>query len=176
MVKGRDVPTRWAGVKFFNVYGPNEGHKGPMRSVVHQLYPTAAAGGVVKLFKSANPAYANGGQLRDFVYVKDCCAVVRNLLAAPQVGGIFNVGTGRARTFEDLARAVFRAVDRDPRIDYRDMPANLRAAYQYRTQADVTKLAAAGLAPRFHELEEGIADYVGAHLVPESHGDVPGAG
>ena len=170
------APAKWAGLKLFNVYGPNEGHKGPMRSLVHQLYPTAAQGGVVKLFKSANPAYADGGQLRDFVYVKDCCAVVRNMLAGPDVGGIFNVGTGRARSFEDLARALFRAVDQPPRIEYRDMPANLRGSYQYRTEAHMTKLAEAGLAPKFHDLEAGIADYVDAHLVTELAtlgGDVP---
>jgi ADP-L-glycero-D-manno-heptose 6-epimerase len=167
VARSRPVPARWAGLKFFNVYGPNEGHKGSMRSVAHQLYPFAAAGESVKLFKSDNPAYADGGQLRDFIYVKDCCAVVRNMLAAPALSGIFNVGTGTARSFADLATAVFRAVDREPRIEYVDMPSALRGRYQYFTEADTSKLTAAGFAPSFHDLESGVADYVHTHLINE---------
>jgi ADP-L-glycero-D-manno-heptose 6-epimerase len=164
---GRPTPTRWAGLKFFNVYGPNEGHKAQMRSVVHQIYPLAASGSPVKLFKSENPLYADGGQLRDFVYVKDCCAVVNSMLAAKTLSGLFNVGTGSARSFADLARAVFRAVDREPRIEYVDMPEALRGRYQYFTKADTRKLCARNLAPSFHSLENGVSDYVLTHLAHE---------
>jgi ADP-L-glycero-D-manno-heptose 6-epimerase len=170
VARGRPAPSRWAGLKFFNVYGPNEGHKGEMRSLVHRIYPTAAQGGTVSLFKSGDPAYVDGGQLRDFVYVKDCCAVVRKILEASSVAGIFNVGTGRARTFEELARAVFRAVGQPVRISYDEMPDKLRGQFQYHTRADLTKLVAAGLAPQFHELEAGVADYVSEHLVTELGG------
>ena len=167
LARSRPAPRRWAGLKFFNVYGPNEGHKASMRSVVHQLYPLAAAGEPVKLFKSAHPEYPDGGQLRDFIYVKDCCEVVRKMLAAPSLSGVFNVGTGTARTFVALANAVFRAVHREPRIEYVDMPEALRGRYQYFTQADISKLRAAGFAPHFHDLEAGVTDYVRNHLVCE---------
>jgi ADP-L-glycero-D-manno-heptose 6-epimerase len=161
------VPPRWAGLKFFNVYGPNEGHKGPMRSVVHQIYPVAARGDAVRLFKSDNPDYPDGGQLRDFIYVKDCSAVVRQMLTAERLSGIFNIGTGKARSFADLANAVFLALGREPRIEYFDMPETLRGRYQYFTEADTSKLSQAGLAPRFHDLESGVMDYVESHLTWE---------
>lgn len=168
-IKGRPTPPRWAGLKLFNVYGPNEAHKGPMRSVAHQIYPLAAAGDAVRLFKSDDPRYADGGQLRDFVYVKDCSAVVRKMLRAPSLSGIFNVGTGRARSFADLAHAMFQASGREPRIEYFEMPEGLRGRYQYFTEADTSKLRAAGLAPDFHDLESGVEDYVRSHLVYELH-------
>ena len=158
--RGRPTPPQWAGLKFFNVFGPGEAHKGSMRSVVHQVYPAASRGETVSLFKSNNPGYADGGQLRDFIYVADCCAVIRNMLRAPQLSGIYNVGTGEARSFDDLARAVFAAADQPAAIAYRDMPESLRGRYQYFTQADTTKLRAAGLAPNFHSLEDGVAAYV----------------
>ncbi len=158
--RGRPTPAGWAGLKFFNVYGPGEAHKGAMRSVAHQVYPVAARGETVSLFKSDNPAYADGGQLRDFIYVADCCAVIRNMLRAPALSGIYNVGTGQARSFADLARAVFTAADKPAEIAYRDMPEALRGRYQYFTEADTTKLRAAGLAPNFHSLEDGVAAYV----------------
>jgi ADP-L-glycero-D-manno-heptose 6-epimerase len=164
---GRPTPTRWAGLKFFNVYGPHEGHKGGMRSVVHQLYPKVAAGEPARLFKSYDPGYPDGGQLRDFVYVKDCCAVVRNALVAPSLHGLFNVGTGVARSFADLAGAVFAALGLEPDIEYIPMPEKLRGRYQYYTRADITKLVSAGLAPEFHTLEDGVADYVHNHLAGE---------
>jgi ADP-L-glycero-D-manno-heptose 6-epimerase len=167
VAKGRPTPRRWAGLKFFNVYGPNEGHKGSMRSVVHQIYPHAVRGEAVQLFKSHNGQYRDGGQLRDFVYVKDCCQVVRSMLAAPTLSGIFNVGTGDARSFADLAHAVFRAVGQEPHIEYSSMPEPIRARYQYFTQADTSKLESAGLAVSFHRLEAGVADYVQSHLVHE---------
>lgn len=164
VVNGRSVPPHWVGLKFFNVYGQNEGHKGSMRSVVHQIYPTALKGEPVRLFKSDHPDYADGGQLRDFIYVKDCCAVMHNVLANRKVSGIFNVGTGKARSFADLARAVFLAVGADPRIEYVDMPPTLRRRYQYFTEADTTRLTSSGLAADFHDLESGVGDYVRSHL------------
>ena len=165
--RGRPTPPRWAGLKFFNVYGPNEAHKGSMRSVVHQLYPAAARGETVSLFASDRPDYADGGQLRDFVYVKDIVAIVRRMLDAPRLAGLYNAGTGQARSFADLARAVFAAADRPPSIAYREMPQALRGKYQYFTEADVSKLRRDGLAPNFHGLEDGVADYVRGHLVTE---------
>ncbi len=165
--RGRPVPAGWAGLKFFNVYGPGEAHKGGMRSVVHQIYPAASRGETVSLFKSDNPAYADGGQLRDFIYVADCCAVIRNMLRADTLSGIYNVGTGKARSFADLAHAVFAAADRPAAIAYRDMPESLRGRYQYFTEADTKKLHAAGLAPNFHSLEDGVAAYVCTSLRTE---------
>lgn len=167
VARHRRVPTKWAGLKFFNVFGPNEAHKGPMRSVVHQLFPVAARGETVRLFKSNRSDYVDGGQRRDFVYVKDCCKVVQNILGAPEARGIYNVGTGVARTFEDLALAVFAAADQVPRIEYVDMPAELDGKYQYFTEADTTKLRAHGLAPDFMVLEHSVADYAKTHLVRE---------
>lgn len=170
VAKGRPTPPRWAGLKFFNVYGPNEAHKGPMRSVVHQIYPVAARGEAVRLFKSDNPDYSDGGQLRDFIYVKDCCTVVKNMLAARELSGIYNVGTGTARSFADLAAAVFTAIGHESRIDYFDMPEALRGRYQYFTEADTSKLRAAGFAPSFHDLESGVEDYVRSYLTLELGG------
>lgn len=166
-VNARQTPPRWAGLKFFNVYGPNEGHKDSMRSVVHKAYPRATKGEAVPLFKSEHRDYADGGQLRDFIYVRDCCAVIRNMLAAPDVAGIFNVGTGKARSFADLVAAVFTAIGREPRIEYVDLPPTLRNTYQYFTEADTSKLRRANLAPDFHDLETGVTDYVQSHLVRE---------
>ncbi len=158
--RGEPAPRGWAGLKFFNVYGPGEAHKESMRSTIHQIYPAASRGEAVSLFKSANPAYADGGQLRDFVYVADCCAVVRNMLDAQTLHGIYNVGTGEARSFADMAKAVFAAVGRPPEINYRDMPEDLKGRYQYFTRADMSKLHADGLAPNFQSLETGVAEYV----------------
>ena len=164
--RGEPTPRGWAGLKFFNVYGPGEAHKAGMRSVAHQIYPAASRGETVSLFKSDSPAYPDGGQLRDFVHVADCCAVIRNMLEAPTLAGLYNVGTGRARSFADLAHAMFAATGRPPAIAYRDMPETLKGRYQYFTQADTTKLRAAGLAPDFHDLESGMADYA-RHLSME---------
>lgn len=161
---GRPCPPQYAGLRFFNVYGPGEAHKGDMRSVVHKIHPAAAAGESVTLFKSHNPAYGDGGQLRDFIHVRDCVGVVQWLLENPQVSGIFNVGTGQARSFADLAKAVFAALGREPRITYVDMPEHLRGAYQYFTQAEMGKLRAAGYTAPFTSLEEGVASYVTGHL------------
>lgn len=156
----RPLPPQWAGLRFFNVYGPGEAHKDDMRSVVHKIWPVAAAGETVTLFKSHDPNYEDGGQLRDFVHVEDCIAVVRWLLERSDVNGIFNVGTGRARSFADLAGAVFAALGRDPDIRYVEMPDRIRKSYQYFTEADLSKLRAAGYDGQFLPLEEGIARYI----------------
>ena len=160
VVLGRPSPPQWAGLKFFNVYGPNEAHKGDMQSVVGKIYPIIEAGGAVTLFRSHNPSYRDGGQLRDFVYVKDCVATVCWLLQSPNVTGLFNVGTGAARSFLDLVDAVAAAVGRSPKIRFVDTPAELRDKYQYFTQADLTKLRAAGFGEPFHSLEDGVRDLV----------------
>ena len=158
--RGHPQPAGWAGLKFFNVYGPGEAHKEGMRSVAHQIYPAASRGEAVGLFKSGDPAYADGGQLRDFIYVADCCAIIRKMLNAETLSGIYNVGTGKARSFSDLAHAVFAGTGRAPVIHYTEMPDMLRGRYQYFTQADTSKLRAAGLAPNFHSLEDGVRDYI----------------
>jgi ADP-L-glycero-D-manno-heptose 6-epimerase len=160
VVHGRPTPPQWAGLKFFNVYGAHEAHKGPMQSMVSKLAPIIGAGRPVSLFRSHNPLYADGGQLRDFVYVKDCVAVVRWLLQQPAVAGIYNVGTGKARSFLDLALAVYRRMGREPDIRFVDTPPELRTQYQYFTQADIGKLRAAGFNASFHSLESGIADCI----------------
>ena len=160
VVHGRRTPPQWAGLKFFNVYGANETHKGVMQSVVSKVYPTVKAGETVDLFKSHDPRYRDGGQLRDFVYVKDCIAAVRWLLQNATVGDLFNVGSGAARSFLDLVNAVGIAVGREPNIRFIDTPAQLRDKYQYYTQAEMTKLRAAGFDHSFHSLEDGIRDYV----------------
>jgi ADP-L-glycero-D-manno-heptose 6-epimerase len=154
------TPKQWVGLKFFNVYGPNEYHKGGMRSVVDQIWPKIAAGEAVTLFKSHNPDYADGGQMRDFVHVEDAVKVVLWLLDNPKVNGVYNLGTGKARSFADLARAAFAAAGREPRIDYVDTPEPLRAQYQYFTEARMERLRSAGYTAPFVELEDGVADYV----------------
>jgi ADP-L-glycero-D-manno-heptose 6-epimerase len=158
------APPQWAGLKFFNVYGPNEAHKGPMKSVAAQIWPLAGRGETVRLFKSHRPGVADGGQLRDFVYVRDAAEVVAWLLDHPGVSGVFNLGSGTARSFADLAAAVFQAAGRAPRIDYFDMPEAIRDKYQYFTQADMSRLRQAGYAAPMTSLEDGVADYVRGYL------------
>jgi ADP-L-glycero-D-manno-heptose 6-epimerase len=158
------APPQWAGLKFFNVYGPNEHHKGAMRSVACQIWPKVAAGEPVRLFKSHRAGYADGGQLRDFVHVDDAVAVVDWLLASPAVSGVFNVGSGKARSFADLAGAVFAAAGRAPTIDYFDMPEALRDRYQYFTEADLGRLRAAGFDRPTRALEDGVRAYVVDYL------------
>jgi ADP-L-glycero-D-manno-heptose 6-epimerase len=160
VVGGRPIPAQWAGLKFFNVYGANEIHKGDMQSVISKIYPLVKKGETVKLFKSHNLRYSDGGQLRDFVYVKDCVAAVRWLLQNPEVSGLFNVGTGAARSFLDLVNAIGAAVGRAPNIQFIETPAELRDMYQYFTQAEMTKLRGAGFDQPFHSLEDGVRDYV----------------
>jgi ADP-L-glycero-D-manno-heptose 6-epimerase len=164
--RGR-APRQWAGLKFFNVYGPNEAHKGSMKSVVAQIWPKVAAGEGVQLFRSHRPDFPDGGQMRDFVYVRDGAKVVSWLLDTPGVNGIFNLGSGKARSFLDLAQAVFTAAGRAPQVTYVDTPIEIRDKYQYFTQADMTRLTAAGYAQAFTELEAGVADYVARYLSQE---------
>ena len=158
------APPAWAGLKFFNVYGPNEGHKGAMRSVVHQLHPRAAAGETVTLFRSHHPDFADGGQLRDFVYVRDCARVIAWMLEREELAGVFNLGTGQARSFLDLARAVFGAVGRQPDVAFVDTPESIRDKYQYFTEASMERLRALGWNEPFTPLEDGVADYVHGFL------------
>ncbi len=160
----RGLIDRIAGVKFFNVFGPNEYHKGDMTSVVFKSFRQIMDTGRVRLFKSHSPDYADGGQMRDFVYVKDCVDVLWAFVRHPGINGIFNLGTGRARTWNDLVKAVFSAMNLPPQIDYIDMPESLRGQYQYFTEAKMEKLQAAGLGAEFHTLEEAVADYVRNHL------------
>jgi ADP-L-glycero-D-manno-heptose 6-epimerase len=158
------APLQWAGLKFFNVYGPNEYHKGGMRSVVAQIYPRARAGEAVTLFKSHNPDYADGGQMRDFIYVKDVEAVAAWLLDHPEVNGVFNLGSGQARSFRDLADATFRAAGHAPKIGFIDTPAAIRDQYQYFTEAKMGRLRDAGYRAAFTPLEAGVGDYVNGYL------------
>ena len=161
---GKPRPPQWAGLKFFNVYGPNERHKGEMMSVVAKNYTACAAGEEVGLFKSYKPEFEDGGQLRDFVYVRDCVDVVSWLLDHPEAQGVFNLGTGQARSFRDLIAATFAAAGQAPRILYIDMPESLRARYQYFTQAEMGRLRAAGYDGQFTPLEAGVEDYVSRYL------------
>ncbi len=158
------TPPQWAGLKFFNVYGPNEYHKGPMRSVVVQAWERATRGEPVRLFRSHHPDYEDGGQLRDFVSVNDCVAVMLWLHDNPGASGLFNMGTGAARSFADLARAVFAALDKTTDVVYVDTPREIRDKYQYFTEAEMAKLRAAGYDQPFLTLEDGVADYVRNHL------------
>jgi ADP-L-glycero-D-manno-heptose 6-epimerase len=157
--RGR-APRQWTGLKFFNVYGPNEGHKGAMASLIAQMWPDVAAGASVKLFRSYRPGVPDGGQRRDFIYVRDVARAVAWLFRHGEVNGVFNLGSGAARSFEDLALAVFKAAGRTPAIDYVEMPPGLRGRYQYLTQARMARLRTAGYAEPFMSLEDGVADYV----------------
>ena len=160
LAAGEAHPAQWAGLKFFNVYGPNEEHKGSMRSVVRQVAPVAKAGEAVPLFRSDRPDVADGAQSRDFVTVADCVAVVDWLVCNASVNGLYNVGTGEARSFANLATAVFTALDREPRVEYVDIPTAIRERYQYFTQAEIGKLRRAGYERPFTPLEDGVAAYV----------------
>ena len=162
---GRPTPPHWAGLRFCNVYGPWEDHKGEMRSVIAKSVPALRAGGALRLFRSERPGIADGGQKRDFIHVEDCVAAVLWLLGRPDVAGIFNLGTGRARSWLELAHAVFAALGRPPAIDFIDMPAALKGRYQYFTQAGMARLRRAGYRRPFTGLEEGVADYVQGHLL-----------
>jgi ADP-L-glycero-D-manno-heptose 6-epimerase len=158
------APPQWVGLKFFNVYGPNEEHKQSMKSVASQIWPHVRDGQGVQLFKSYRSDVPDGGQKRDFVYVRDVADVVAWLVANPQVNGVYNLGSGEARTFEDMARAVFKAAGREPQIDFIPMPPAIRDKYQYFTQASMERLRAVGYSAPFTSLEDGISDYVGRFL------------
>lgn len=160
-------PPFWAGLKFFNVYGPNEYHKGRMASVVFHAYNQILKTGKLKLFRSHNPDYPDGGQMRDFIYVKDLFRVVDHIFTNLNgfCSGIYNLGTGRARTFLDLGLGVFQALDIEPNIEFIDTPADIRDKYQYFTEANMQKLRQQGYLHPFVSLEEGISDYVRNYLV-----------
>jgi ADP-L-glycero-D-manno-heptose 6-epimerase len=158
-------PPHWAGLKFFNVYGPNEYHKGRMASVILHAYRQISAEGYLKLFRSHRPDFEDGAQLRDFVYVMDVVRVILFLLRHQPGSAIYNLGTGQARSFLDLGKAVFKALGREPVIEFVDTPADIRDTYQYFTEADMGKLLAAGYAGGFVSLEEGVEDYVQNYLM-----------
>ncbi len=153
------------GLKFFNVFGPNEYHKDSMRSVVHKAFGEIGSTGKMRLFKSNEERFADGGQMRDFVYVKDCTAIIGWLLHQPKINGLFNLGTGMARTWNDLARAVFAAMGVAPVIEYMEMPPQLHRQYQNFTEATMGRLVAAGCPVRFHSLENAVLDYVRNYLL-----------
>ncbi len=157
-----------AGLKFFNVFGPNEYHKGEMASLVFKGFRRISETGRIGLFKSCRQEYPDGGQARDFVYVKDCTEAMWWLLTHENVNGLFNLGTGVARTWNDLAMALFSAMDRSPKIDYVDMPEDLRDCYQYFSRADTEKLAKTGCPLKFRSLEEAVEDYVANHLAKKN--------
>ncbi len=159
------APPKWAGLRFFNVYGPNEYHKGDMQSLVAKNTPRVRDKNEIGLFKSYREGHADGEQLRDFIYVKDCCAAMFWLSEAANANGIFNLGTGKARSFRDLALAIGKALDIQPDIKFIDMPESIRPNYQYFTEARMEKLRAFGFDLKFHSLEEGVADYVRSYLV-----------
>jgi ADP-L-glycero-D-manno-heptose 6-epimerase len=160
LARGHAAPPQWAGLKFFNVYGPNEFHKGRMASVVLHKFRQITAGAPATLFKSDREGIADGEQLRDFVHVDDCVAVMLWLLDHPKVSGLFNVGTGTARSFLDLTRAIYAALGKPPEIHFVDMPADLEGKYQSYTQARMDRLRAAGFAHPATSLEDGVARYV----------------
>jgi ADP-L-glycero-D-manno-heptose 6-epimerase len=164
VAEARPLPPQWVGLRFFNVYGPNEYHKGSMQSVIAKNFAEVRSGQPLRLFRSDRPEYPDGGQLRDFVYVRDCVDVIGWLLDNPAVSGLFNLGTGKARSWAELATALFAAMGREPDVEFVEMPENLRAKYQYFTEAPMTKLRSAGFAAPFTSLEAGVTDYVQNYL------------
>lgn len=160
----KEKPFFWAGLKFFNVYGPNEYHKGRMASVIWHAFNQIKSTGKMKLFRSHNPDYKDGGQLRDFIYVKDLVEVCVFLMNTRKNSGIYNLGTGQARTFLDLTKATFKAMGKPEDISFIDTPADIRDKYQYFTEADMSKLKRIGYTKPFATLEEGVSDYVSNYL------------
>ncbi|MDH5582174.1 MAG: ADP-glyceromanno-heptose 6-epimerase [Bdellovibrionales bacterium] len=158
----KETPLFWAGLKFFNVYGPNEYHKGPMRSIVHKAFEQIREHGVVNLFKSYREGFEDGQQLRDFIYVKDVVRAMIEMMKVsnPKFNGLYNLGTGKARSFFDLVKATFKALDKEENINFIEMPKEIRNQYQYYTQAEMDKFK--NILPdfSFHGLEEGVEDYV----------------
>lgn len=160
-------PPFWAGLKFFNVYGPNEYHKGRMASVVYHTFQQVQKTGKMQLFRSHRKEYKDGEQLRDFIYVKDVVSVCSFFLQNRSVSAIFNLGTGHARSFKDLAKATFMSMGMKPNIEYIDTPLDIREKYQYFTEADMSKLLNAGYTKNFYSLEEGVGDYVENYLLKQ---------
>jgi len=161
-------PYFWTGLKFFNVYGPNEYHKGRMASVVMHAFNQIHQTGEVKLFKSHNPNYPDGGQLRDFIYVKDVTNVCLFLMTHRKHSGIYNLGSGKARTFNHLVEAIFLALNKTPNISFIDTPIDIRDKYQYFTEANMAKLKSIGYTTNFTSIEEGVTDYVKNYLIPNT--------
>lgn len=168
-LKQEEQPYFWAGLKFFNVYGPNEFHKNRMASVIFHTFNQIEKTGGMKLFRSHNENYKNGEQLRDFVYVKDVVEVIYFLMNHRKDSGLYNLGTGTARTFLDLAKNTFNALDLEPNISFIDTPEDIRDKYQYFTEANMNKLKSIGYDKPFHTLEEGVKDYVQNHLVGKKY-------
>lgn len=166
--KNKPTPPKWAGLKFFNVYGPNEYHKGSMKSVIAQNFATISRGEPIRLFKSYKDEYPDGGQLRDFVYVEDCVQTIRWMLDHDFASDIYNIGTGQARSWLDLAHAMFDAMGKDPEIEFIEMPIEIRDRYQYYTQADMEKLKNAGYLNNGFSLEDGVKDYIQSYLSQEN--------
>lgn len=160
VARGDKLPPQWAGLKFFNVFGPNEYHKGAMMSVLAKKFADIKAGRAIQLFKSHREGIADGDQRRDFIYVDDVVRVMMWLFASPKVSGLFNVGTGHARSFRDLMLAAYVALGAKPNIDYIDMPESIRGSYQYFTEGDVTRLCQAGYNGGFTKLEDAVGIYV----------------
>ena len=169
VLEQQETPQFWAGLKFFNVYGPNEYHKGRMASVIFHAFNQINEKGEMKLFRSHNPNYTDGGQLRDFIYVKDVVEVCLFLMESQPDSGIYNLGSGKARTFLDLTKNTFASMGVKESIDFIDTPADIRDKYQYFTEADMSKLLAVGYRGGFHSLEEGVADYVKNYLTTSSY-------
>ena len=162
-------PPVWYGLKFFNVYGPNEYHKGRMASVIFHAFNQIKSSGKVKLFKSHKPEYKDGEQLRDFVYVKDVVDICYWLMNEKPASGLYNSGTGQARTFKDLVTAIFKSLNKEPVIEFIDTPADIRDKYQYFTEADMTKIRNAGYKEEFYSLEEGVDTYVKNFLLDKKY-------
>ena len=162
-------PPFWAGLKFFNVYGPNEYHKGRMASVIFHAFRQVKDSGVVRLFKSHRPDFKDGQQLRDFIYVKDVIKVCFWLMENQPRSAIYNLGTGKARTFDDLVKSTYAGMDQDPLIQYIDMPTDIRDKYQYFTEANMGKLRDTGYKDEFYSLEKGVDDYVRNYLSKEKY-------
>jgi ADP-L-glycero-D-manno-heptose 6-epimerase len=165
----RGVLERMVGLKFFNVFGPNEAHKGDMRSMVAKAFEQIRDHGRTQLFRSYRPEYPDGGQKRDFLYVRDAVAMTLHLASTPDANGLFNVGSGRAQTWIDLAEAVFAALGKEPRIEIVEMPEALRPRYQYFTQADISRVRETGYAAEVTPLRDAVRDYVTRYLVPGRH-------
>ncbi|HEX8548298.1 MAG TPA: NAD-dependent epimerase/dehydratase family protein, partial [Cytophagaceae bacterium] len=165
----KEKPFFWAGLKFFNVYGPNEYHKERMASVILHAYKQIESTGKMKLFKSHNPNFEDGGQMRDFVYVKDVVEVIYFLMHHRKNSGIYNLGSGVARTFKDLAENTFKALGKNIEIEYVDTPIDIRDKYQYYTKAEMNKLRSIGYNNEFHSLELGVEDYVKHYLIQSKY-------
>jgi ADP-L-glycero-D-manno-heptose 6-epimerase len=168
-LKQDEAPYFWAGLKFFNVYGPNEYHKGRMASVIFHAFNQISKTGKMNLFRSHNPEYTDGGQMRDFVYVKDLVQVCEFLMHHRKDSGLYNLGTGKARTFKDLVSATFSAMRQEENIGFIDTPLDIRDKYQYFTEANMQKLRSIGYSKPFYELETGVADYVKNYLFTTSY-------